>query len=121
MLQRIGPAVGLVTAVGLLGCSDTRPAVEMYEVSGRVTVNGRPAEKLIMNLTPLTPGEGREDDCVVQHGEYRVKLIAGRYKVAFTPTAGGPAVPTRYRSVGTSGLTLDGTKAESEPVNFDLK
>jgi hypothetical protein len=118
MSHRILLATGLLTAVGVPGCSNARPAPEMTEVSGRVTINGRPAERVIMNLTPVTPGQGREDECVVDHGEYRVKLIAARYKVSFTAVTGGPEVPARYRAPDTSQLVLDGTK--SEPVNFDL-
>jgi hypothetical protein len=105
-------------AVGVLGCSNVRPAPAMTEVTGRVTINGRPAERVIMNLTPMTPGAGREDECVVERGEFRVKVIAARYKVSFTAVPGGPAVPHRYRAPETAQLVLDGTK--SEPVNFDL-
>src|SRR5262249_17257128 len=105
-------------AFGLLGCSDTRPPAEMTEVTGRVTVNGRPVERMIMNLTPVTPGEGREDECVVERGEFRVNLISCRYKVSSTQVPGGPSVPTRYRTANASQMVLDGTK--SEPVNFNL-
>ena len=106
-------------AAALAGCSGTRAAPDMVEVTGRVTVNGKPAEKVVMTLTPATPGEGREDECVVQGGEYRVKLIAAKYKVSFAPRTDGPPVPKPYRSPDTSGLDLDGTRSGSK--NFDLK
>jgi hypothetical protein len=112
-------AAGLLFAAGILGCSNVRPAVEMIEITGRVTINGRPAEKMIMNLTPVTPGEGREDECVVERGEFRMKLIPARYKVSFTQCVGGPSVPTRFRTPDSSQLILDGTRPE--PVSFDLK
>jgi hypothetical protein len=111
-------AAGLLIALGVPACSNARPTAEMTEVSGRVSLNGRPVEKMIMNLTPLTPGKGREDDCVVVRGEFRVKLIAARYRVSFTQCDGGPVVPVRYRTADSSQLLLDGTR--SEPVNFDL-
>lgn len=118
MSRRILLAAVFVLGVGVLGCSNSRPTAEMKEVSGRVTLNGQPAKKTIMELTPDTPGEGREDKCVVENGEYRVKLIAARYKVSFIQVPGGSRIPARYLSADTSQLVLDGTKAE--PANFDL-
>jgi hypothetical protein len=118
MSRRTLIALGLLYTVGVPGCSSERPAPAMTEVSGRVTINGRPAERVIMNLTPVTPGAGREDECVVERGEFRKQLIPARYKVSFTAVTGGPDVPARYRAPETSLLVLDGTK--SEPVNFDL-
>ena len=112
-------ATGPLLALGLFGCSGTRPAVDMIEVTGRVTLKGQPVERVILNLTPVTPGEGREDDCVVERGEFRKKLISARYKVWFTQCPGGPGVPARYQNPDASQLTLDGTK--SEAVTFDLK
>jgi hypothetical protein len=109
---------GFVAALALSGCSGTRPDAEMVEVTGRVNIGGKPVARMILKLTPVTPGEGREDDCVVERGEYRARLIAGQYRVSFESAAGGPAVPPRYRSPDTSRLVLDGTKPG--PVNFDL-
>jgi hypothetical protein len=117
--RRILRAIALLVVFGLLGCSGSRPVAEMTELTGQVTLNGRLVEKMIMNLSPLVPGEGREDECVVQGGAYRIKLIAGRYRVSFTQAPGGPVVPTKYRTADASQLVLDGTK--SEPVNFELK
>ena len=118
MIRATTVVLGLLAVVPA-GCSRARPPVEMTEVTGRVTVNGRPADRVIMNLTPLTPGEGREDDCVVENGAYRVKLIAAKYKVGFTPVAGGVVPPKRFRSATGSGLELDGTK--SDRCDFDIR
>jgi hypothetical protein len=118
MTRRLTFATALLVALGALGCSGTRPDAEMTEVTGRVTVGGRPPERLIMNLTPATPGTGREDECVVERGAYRVKLIRARYKVSFTPCPGSPPVPARYLTPAASELVLDGTR--SEPADFDL-
>lgn len=118
MTRRTILVSGLLAA-GLAGCSGTRPAADMNEVSGTVTLAGKPADKLMMNLTPLTPGQGREDDTLVRNGEFRVKLIAGKYRVAFTPTPGGPTVPKPYRTADTSGLELDATKPGQ--ATFELK
>jgi hypothetical protein len=119
MSYRALSAAGLLFAVGVLGCSNARPTAEMLEVTGRVTVNGRPVEKMIMNLTPVTPGQGREDECLVERGEFRMKLITARYRVSFTQCPGGPSVPPRYRTPDSSQLILDGTRPD--PVRFDLK
>ncbi|MDB5308240.1 MAG: hypothetical protein JWO38_2442 [Gemmataceae bacterium] len=119
MTRRTIAALGLLAVAGLPGCSGSRPAVDMPEVTGRVTLNGRPVDKLIMNLTPFTPGEGREDECLVQNGEYRVRLIAARYKVSFTPGPGGPSVPKQCQTAETSNLELDGTKSDLR--DFDLR
>jgi len=118
MSRRIFLAAVFLFGVGVLGCSNARPTAEMKEVSGRVTLNGQPVKKTIMKLTPDTPGAGREDECIVENGEYRVKLIAARYKVSFIQILGGSHIPARYQSPDTSQFVLDGTK--SEPANFDL-
>lgn len=90
----------------------------MNEVSGRVTVAGKPADRLIMTLTPLVPGEGREDECVVTRGEYRARVVAGRYRVSFSGLSGGTVVPPRYRSAAASNLELDATNPDE--TNFAL-
>jgi hypothetical protein len=118
MLRLMLAATANLVAFGLIGCSGVRTAPEMVEVTGQVKLNGRPVEKMIMNLTPLTPGQGREDDTVVEHGTYRVKLIAAQYKVAFTAIPGGPGVPVKYQTADKSNLVLDGTKPDT--INFDL-
>ena len=96
-----------------------RPPAVMNEMTGQVALDGRPAERLIMNLTPAEKGEGREDKVVIQQGEYRVRLIAGRYKVAFTPAPDGPAVPRQFKNPQTSGLELDARTSGLK--NFDLR
>ena len=117
MIRRTSFAAGLL--VGLIGCSGTRTTAEMNEVRGQVTLKGQPVEKMIMNLSPVVPGQGREDECVVQRGEYRVKVIAARYRVSFTQCPGGPPVPAPYRVPAESQLVLDGTKPET--ANFELR
>lgn len=121
--MRLAPSTlpPLALALTLLagGCTPTRPEVAMHEVSGRVTVNGKPADRLLMTLTPVVPGEGREDECVVTRGEFKVRVIAARYRVAFTSLTGGTTVPAGYRPGGASRLELDGTK--SDQVNLVLK
>jgi hypothetical protein len=119
MNTRTLAASALLSLASFVGCSEARPSVEMIEVSGRVSLKGRPVARMIMNLTPVSPGEGREDQCVVESGEYRVKLICGRYNVSFTPCPGGPSVPARYRTAEEAELTLDGTRPEN--ADFDLK
>ncbi|QJW95509.1 hypothetical protein [Frigoriglobus tundricola] len=117
MIRRTSFATGLF--VGLIGCSGTRPTAEMNEVTGQVTLNGQPVAKMIMNLSPVVPGAGREDECVVERGEYRMKVIAARYRVSFTQCPGGPPVPAQYRTPAASQLVLDGTRPET--ANFELR
>jgi hypothetical protein len=105
----------------LAGCGGpaAAPRVSMYEVKGKVTVNGRPADRLTMIFTPVEPDKGRDDVCGVSKGEYANKLIAGRYKVSFEPAAGGTSIPKKYRSPASTDLELDATKEAT--ANFDLK
>ncbi len=118
MTRRSVLIAGLAALAGCGGPA-AAPRVSMYEVKGKVTVNGKPADRLTMTFTPIDPQAGREDVCAVTGGEYTNKLIAGRYKVSFEPATGGTGIPRKYRSPASTDLELDATKDTT--ADFDLK
>src|SRR5262245_63696109 len=123
MTRRLTLFAALVAGAALLpGCGGggfVGQSQELVEVKGKVTVQGKSADRVTMTLTPVEPGKGREDVCAVINGEYTTKVIAGKYKVSFEPATGGTRVPQQYRSAATSKLELDATR--DNEVSFDLK
>src|SRR5262249_38296483 len=95
------------------------PSLDMYEVKGKVTYQGKPVDRVTMKFTPVEPDKGRDDLCVVTNGAYSTKLIAGKYKVSFEPAPGGPPVPSPPRAPSSPPLELDATRAQEK--DFDLK
>lgn len=102
--------VALCLALAAVGCHGERTPPPMCEVSGAVSVGGKPAARLLLVFTPETPGTGREEECAVENGRYRATLIAARYKVSFAPVAGGTAVPRKFQESSTSGQLLDASR-----------
>src|SRR5262249_25559858 len=122
MHHRLTRAAALAFAAALLsGCGGGLggPTQEMCDVKGKVTVNGRPGDRLTMTFTPIDPAKGREDVCTVNNGDYTTKLMAGKYKVSFEPAAGGSNVPRQYRSPASTTLDIDATRDTEK--SFDLK
>jgi hypothetical protein len=112
-------ALGLALAA-LAGCVDPPAAShDLSEVTGRVTVGGKPADRVTINFTPVDPAEGRDDLCVVERGQYKTRLIAGKYRVWFEAAQGGTAIPARYKSAATSDREVDATK--DGVADFELK
>jgi hypothetical protein len=80
------------------------------EVSGKVTLQGRPVDRVLLSFTPAEPGKGQPDVCTVEKGVYRTKLIAARYVLALEPANGGTNIPKKYRDPASSGLEFDATQ-----------
>lgn len=120
---------GLVLAVGLmvtaLGCG-RGDGPELGEVTGTVTLDGKPLEGVIINFQPESgrAGTGETDS------EGRYKLIyrygvdgtkVGPSKVSFAwpmGVEGKPGIPEKY--AGKTELTAD-VKSGSNTFDFDLK
>jgi hypothetical protein len=105
-----------------LGCGSgqTPTTSEFYDFTGTVTVQGKSADRVSMNLIPVDTTKGREEVCLVSQGKYELKkVMAGKYKVTFL-SAGGTAIPRQYQNPATSGFELDATSKGGEQ-NFDLK
>jgi hypothetical protein len=112
----------LVLLTTVVGCAENQVPLtsDFYDFTGTVTVQGKPADRVSLNLTPADPAIGREQVCLVTQGKYDLKkVMAGRYKVSFT-SAGGTAIPRQYQLPTTSGFALDASSKGGEQT-FDLK
>jgi hypothetical protein len=121
-MNRIEKMAALFLLTTGLGCGSNHVPTtsDFYDFTGTVTVQGKPADRVSMNLTPVEPGKGREDVCLVSQGKYALKkVMAGKYKVSFT-SAGGTAIPRQYQLPATSGFELDASSQGGEK-NFDLR
>jgi len=121
MIRIARPCLYLVLLAGL-GCGrgETPTTSEFYDFTGSVTVQGKPADRVSMNLIPVDATKGREDVCQVIQGKYRLEhLMAGKYKVYFA-SVGGTAIPRQYQNPATSGFEIDATSKGGEQ-NFALK
>src|SRR5262245_48124448 len=123
MTRRLTLFAALVAGAALLpGCGGggfVGQSQELVEVKGKVTVQGKSADRVTMTLTPVEPGKGREDVCAVTNGEYVTKVIAGKYKVSFEPNTGGTSILRQYRSAASTPFEVDATRDAEK--NFDLK
>jgi len=118
MVKHVRFLLILIPMAVLAGCHPPAASHSMTEVNGRVSMQGQPVDRVSMYFTPVEAGQGRDDVCVVEKGEYKAKLIAGKYKISFEPARGGTSIPTKYRPGGKSGPELDATSDTSK--NFDL-
>jgi hypothetical protein len=124
----IAMAFGVLT-VSMSGCGNDGgiAAPDMYDVSGTVTVGGKPLEKGSVIFDPVG-GEGLPVGGGVVNGEYSLKVPAGDKIVRFTAVAeteekdqyGAPVtvslIPARYDT--DSGLTA--TVSASGENKFDF-
>jgi hypothetical protein len=127
-----------ISAAALLiaGCGPkTLSQKSVYPVQGKVLLNGEPICMGLIELTPVTTGEGSRATGVVDaKGEFALNTYSnaepdgaapGEYKVAvktFNSTEGGviPAgvtptkIPQRYADSDSSGLTVEITEDNGE-------
>jgi hypothetical protein len=118
----------LVTVVGFVvaGCG---PEFPLAEVSGKVTVNGKPLPEGTVLFVPQAGPAGVSD--LGEDGSYKMQsrkpgdgALIGIHKVAIMPPfrpklANAPKVPSKYRDPSTSGLTAEVKKGENH-LDFDL-
>ena len=118
-LLALTAALGLITA----GCSGppAAPVQTVAEVTGKVTVGGKPGAQIGLTFYPVSETEGREEKSGTNpDGTYTVRLVATKYKVTFDAMPGGPSVPKAYRDKATTTVEIEATGA-SMTKNFDLK
>ena len=104
--------------IGLVGCSGGGESFRTAEVQGKVSIGGKPVNRVTMSFTPVEGG-GEPDVCVVENGRYKTQLFQRRFKVSFEPAQGGTPIPAKYRRAATSGLEID--VASKSEQDFDLK
>jgi hypothetical protein len=106
-----------VLVIGIAGCG-AGASFETAEVKGKVTIGGRPVNRVTMSFTPVE-GPGDADVCVVENGQYKNNLFAKKYKVSFEPAQGGTPIPAKYRQPNTSGLEID--VSTTKEMDFEMK
>src|SRR5262245_10191853 len=105
-MYRITATAALLLLTTGLGCGSSHVPTtsDFYDFTGTVTVQGKPADRVSMNLTPVDPAKGRDEVCLVSEGKYTLShVMAGKYKVSFT-SAGGTSIPRQYQNPATSGF-----------------
>jgi hypothetical protein len=93
-----------------LGCgSEPKKLSDPSDMSGTVSINGKPVKNVQLALRPK--GEGHMAGCAIgEDGKFSVKGIPGEFMVYFAPLedpkadkskakAGFDAIPTKYRDV----------------------
>jgi hypothetical protein len=90
----------LLLALVLIGCgNNVGQNPEAVEISGRVTLSGKPVSDVTLNLQPT--GTGTQAALPVKAGEFRGKVTPGRYTyyISQGPKAASfQAIPAKYRS-----------------------
>jgi hypothetical protein len=95
-MRRLIPLFGLIVA----GCTSINPGKnpEQVEISGKVTMNGRPVSDVVFNLQPT--GQGTQAVYPVVNGTFKGSATPGKYTYYITEgknPAVYNAIPQRYR------------------------
>jgi hypothetical protein len=111
--------LAFIILLGVAGCSGGGgESFRTAEVQGKVSIGGRPVNRVTMTFTPVE-GNGEPDVCAVENGRYKTQLFQRRWKVSFEPAQGGTPIPAKYRRANTSGLEIDVSSTKEK--DFDLK
>ena len=132
-----GMVLGGITLGMVSGCGDAR---QRQEITGRVTLKGKPIEDGIINFAPLD-GQETGDGAQIIKGEYRIPkqkgLSPGRYRVSIIAGNGLPGegdaspdspnagkrlpkerVPPEYNDK--SKVVAEVTKGGKNEFNYDI-
>lgn len=145
-MARLTVVLSFIVTVALAGCGDGKVHLKHYPVKGKVTLNGKPVTKCIINLSTLAPvkgGDGGYSGKLDDNGEFTIKSTTGesgappgKYKVTFyTPpeeamkamTSGkgkkgyeaANPFPPEYSSAQTSKKEIE-VKPESNNLTIEL-
>lgn len=134
--------LGLMCLLLISGCGGGKPA---GKVSGKVTFNGAPVTEAAIVFENQAAGVSAKvnlgpDGTYVAKTADSIGLPPGNYQVAVTPSqvaetdevplVAAPsgneqdppsAIPAKYHSPATSGLTADVKAGDNPPFDFDLK
>jgi len=99
------------------------------DVSGEVTLAGKPVEKGMVVMTLTTPpANGIAPKPVLMpfsNGKYTMPEVpVGSYQVTITPNMNemtAPDIPTKYTVANTSGFTAEVKAGVPNTLNFDMK
>lgn len=120
----------LLTIAMILGCSNAMPS-NVADVSGKVTVDGKPAPGAMVSFSPTGQGRtsfGLTDDTGHYHLVYTNEIpgaLVGEHNVSInnTPPPGKPKpsvlIPAKFTKTGK--LSANVIAGEVNEINFDLK
>ncbi|MFN3149876.1 carboxypeptidase-like regulatory domain-containing protein [Bremerella sp.] len=120
----------LLTLALVLGCSNAAPS-NVADVSGIVTVDGKPAPGAMVSFSPTSEGRtsfGLTDDTGHYHLVYTNEIpgaLVGEHKVSInnTPPPGKPKpsvmIPAKFTQSGK--LSANVIAGEVNEINFDLR
>ncbi len=116
--------LALLAAAGVaVGCDSTPPPVAAAsDVTGTVTLNGKPAGSVVVMFNPVTAGINPGSAVVGADGKFTVKLAPGQYVYLFEAEAGKAnalkAIPPSYLTPD-AAHTLD--VAGGQPISLALQ
>ncbi|QDT98065.1 carboxypeptidase regulatory-like domain-containing protein [Gimesia aquarii] len=129
----------LIVLVSLSGCmgDGSEPIPELAEVTGVITLDGKPIKAANVTFEPESAGEnGRRrasSGTTEKDGTYKLQYnpnalgaTLGKHKVTIMKMSDNPdeagkhLVPPKYNDSSTSGLTAEVTQGENK-FDFDLK
>jgi hypothetical protein len=144
--RQVAASAGLLFLISLSGCGGNAHRLETVPVSGIVTFDGKPAERLSISFVPatgraangMTDAEGRFELTTYEKGD---GAVPGEHRVTITPSTDPPAemlghnafqrptrkppellpIPKKYFEPSTTELTATVTPDEENTFTFDIR
>lgn len=108
-------------ACSLAGCGMTNTRLKIAELQGKVTLQGKAVDRVMLTFISVDNPKGEGELCAVEQGSYSIKILSGKYKVIVEPAPGGTSVPSLYRRFETTTLEVDATSSRAIEKNLELR
>jgi hypothetical protein len=118
-MNRLACACVVLLAAGVAPGDDKKPEPKGVEVSGRVTLDGKP---LPAGVLTFTSKDGKTTVATkIVDGKYETRLPEGEYGVGIAPPKDkkGPVIPAKYGDPKTSGIIYT-VKAGKQAFDLNL-
>ncbi|MFO0877526.1 MAG: hypothetical protein U0840_09140 [Gemmataceae bacterium] len=119
MMRKLLPLLGLVLLVGCGGVTPSKTA-DSVDITGRVTLGGKPVSDVVLNLIPTVAG-GQQATLPITNGGFQGKAVPGKYTFLIAegrnPRAIA-AIPQKYLTAS-ADRTLDVAAGASLTITLD--
>jgi len=118
-MRLIGCTMLILSMVSLVGCGGPATINTVFtfvDVTGTVTMpDGKPLKNATLVFVPEEGQTAREENAVVNDGNFSTKMGVGKYKVTLdTDSKVKSSVPSKYRSAKTTDISVEVTSSNTK-------